>query len=692
MASETLTLVINADSKDAVTKLNAVKKGLQDNEKSGNSLSGSLQKLKSNWLAVTAALATVAVAFNKVIKDASNLQEVQSKFDVVFKGQTQLAESFADTLVESYAMSTREAKQYLASVQDLLVPMGMAADKAAEMSNEVVKLAADLGSFNNVSTEQAMMDLQSALVGNYETMKKYGVVLNETVVKQEAMRQGLWDGKGMLDANTKAQIAFELAMRGSEAAQGDMIRTGDSWANISKKIQARVEDISAGIGAQMLPALSRLGNAFLNSTAQGGVFNAVISTITKTVALAINTIAQLITIAEKAGNSFRSGIADKKIEDALARQVMIYKQIGVYQGSSAAQMRASLKLYKEKVDMGLVDEATQARMNKYINDGIAASNQKVALDNQGVTLSKQMEEIDNALWNGEQKINEAKQEGIVLQEQLNNAASGGGGNSGDSSSDNKYQKDLDAASEYYQQLADMGFEHNLGMDAMELERYETNLARSEEWLGYMSQWSSKIGSIMAQSYQNDNIKLDNWYKKKKKYIEKTVLDEDAKAAALEKLDEQYNKKKSKNAREYAKTQKAIALVQAIVGTALAIVNALQQQPAILGIALAAVVGALGAAEIGLIASQEIPAAAEGALIKGSAAGSLIQAGEGGRSEAIIPLENDEAMSKLGGIGGGTVINVHIENLYGDDDIPNKVAVAFDRALYKLKQNKNSVLF
>ncbi|MCP4568376.1 MAG: hypothetical protein GY841_12435 [FCB group bacterium] len=210
----------------------------------------------------TAAVAAFGVAvvysMKKSIDAASDLEEAASKFSVVFKGQTALAEKWTKTLVASYAMSTREAKQYLSSVQDLLVPMGMQADAAAKMSNEVVKLSADLGSFNNLDTAQVMNDIQSALVGNFETMKKYGVVLNATVVSEKALEMGLAATKKELTAGMKAQAAYALMVEGSKAAIGDMALTSEGYANQTKLLQASLENLSASLGAFLIPAAKML--------------------------------------------------------------------------------------------------------------------------------------------------------------------------------------------------------------------------------------------------------------------------------------------------------------------------------------------------------------------------------------------------------------------------------------------------
>ena len=150
-------------------------------------------------------------------------------------------------------MSTEEAKKYLSSVQDLLVPMGLNAKLAGELSNEVVKLSADLGSFNNLETVQVMDDIQSALVGNFETMKKYGIVLNATVVQQKALDMGLAETKGALTAGMKAQAAYNLMVEGSAAAIGDAQKTAGGYANQVKKLRSQIKDISATIGNQFLP-------------------------------------------------------------------------------------------------------------------------------------------------------------------------------------------------------------------------------------------------------------------------------------------------------------------------------------------------------------------------------------------------------------------------------------------------------
>ena len=258
------TLGIRVDSKSALTadrNLDKLTGASRKTEKATDALARANQRLTSalKMMVIAGAAATI-YALQKIAREsiaaASALQEVQGKFDVVFRGQQKQAEEWAKTLVSAYAMSRREAKQYLSSVQDLLVPMGMEATAAAKLSNEIVKLSADLGSFNNLPTAQVMLNIQSALTGEYESMKKYGVVINATVVQQKALNMGLASTKDELTAGMKAQAAYALMVEGSTAAIGDMARTQNNYANQLKKFHALVEDTYATIGKFLIPAVT----------------------------------------------------------------------------------------------------------------------------------------------------------------------------------------------------------------------------------------------------------------------------------------------------------------------------------------------------------------------------------------------------------------------------------------------------
>jgi hypothetical protein len=120
-----------------------------------------------------------------------------------------------------------------------------------------------------------------------------------------------------------------------------------------------------------------------------------------------------------------------------------------------------------------------------------------------------------------------------------------------------------------------------------------------------------MSAVIDQARINAEIAIENEYKKRLAYINKNVKDETKRQAAIVALEAEYEIKKSAARAAAAKSAKAMSIMEAMVNTAVAVTSALKVFPPWLGIALAAVVGALGAIQVGLIAKQPIPLA-EGA--------------------------------------------------------------------------------
>jgi hypothetical protein len=238
---------------------NAVKESIKEMDKLGKSSEHTghamevLKKSAHIFLGIAAGLGAVGAA---AIKTASDANEMGSKFNAVFKEQANDVRAWAKEYSQSVNRSTNDNIQFLATIQDTLVPLGFARSAASEMSKEVIKLATDLGSFNNLPTAQVVADIQSAIVGNTETLRKYGVVASQEAIIQEALTSGLIKQKGEIDANTKAQAIYQLIVKGTADAQGDALRTADSFANVLVGFKASLTDLATVFGDQLLPAAS----------------------------------------------------------------------------------------------------------------------------------------------------------------------------------------------------------------------------------------------------------------------------------------------------------------------------------------------------------------------------------------------------------------------------------------------------
>jgi hypothetical protein len=230
-------------------------KFLLDDGQFKKSLAGVGSKLKAIGTVGMAVSAPIVGMFTAAAFAASDAQETMSKFSTVFGNQAAAMKTWGDNLANTVGRSKYEVAGMLASFQDLLVPMGMNAQGAGDMSKQLAQLAIDLASFNNLQDAAVAGDLAGALTGSGEVMKKYGVILNEAAVKQELLNMKL-DPKTATEAE-KAQARLNIIMRGTTAAQGDAARTADGFANRMKALKSKLHDASVALGDALLPHITK---------------------------------------------------------------------------------------------------------------------------------------------------------------------------------------------------------------------------------------------------------------------------------------------------------------------------------------------------------------------------------------------------------------------------------------------------
>jgi hypothetical protein len=198
-------------------------------------------------------VAAVGAGLKSAITDATDLGETVSKSRQIFKEHSAEMESWSKGLADSFGQAQASALGAAAEFGAVFDVLGMGQEQSAEMSKKLVELASDMASFNNTSVEQALGAISAGLRGESEPLRKYAVLLNEATLKQEAMEMGLYDGKGTLDMQAKALASYNVILNQTSAAQGDFGRTADQAANSQRILQARLKNISAELGAVLLP-------------------------------------------------------------------------------------------------------------------------------------------------------------------------------------------------------------------------------------------------------------------------------------------------------------------------------------------------------------------------------------------------------------------------------------------------------
>ena len=189
------------------------------------------------------------------IKAASDAEETRSKFATIFASMGQQSEAMADKLANDFGLAGTEARMLLGNTGDMLTGFGFSAEKAADLSLKVQELAVDLASFTNFSggAKGASDALTKALLGERESVKSLGIAILEEDVKK---RVALMRSKGMrFDTmrQAKAYATLAIATEQSKNAVGDYARTMNSFANRSRRLSGRLQDLKERLGVKLMP-------------------------------------------------------------------------------------------------------------------------------------------------------------------------------------------------------------------------------------------------------------------------------------------------------------------------------------------------------------------------------------------------------------------------------------------------------
>ena len=256
-----------------------------------------------------------ALAAGKAMfEGASDTAESMSKIKVVFGEQAQEVIKWSEKAAESMGLSSQKALEYAGTFGNLFMAFGVTKVAAQEMSTDLVKVAADLASFNNTDIETALIALKSGISGESEPLKQFGIALTEDRIKAEALSAGLVKaavntakvekanisvakatlaaskatkrygkdsmeakeannklelaqqslskemegGTVTLDAAQKSQAIYNLIKKDGVLAEDDFIETSGGAAGQLKIMKARMEDAMATMGTSLIPIVQKL--------------------------------------------------------------------------------------------------------------------------------------------------------------------------------------------------------------------------------------------------------------------------------------------------------------------------------------------------------------------------------------------------------------------------------------------------
>ena len=303
---------IDVDINDAVNSLNRVDRQV---DSSGKSMSGVFGKL--GRVIVGAFAVDKIVEFGtKCLSAASEVEEMENKFNVVFKNTSKAMDEWADSYADSIGRSKTEIKTAISNQSDLMIGMGMTEEVAGDLSKKYTELAYDLASFNNVQDSTALEAMTKAMFGETEMAKQLGLNLNATTMENSEYVKSLGKKWSAMTQAEKAEAYYQEALKQSVNAIGDAERSSDSYANQIRRTQSKITEFTETLGAYMLPMATNVVTWF------GDMVDGAIDFVTK--------IGDAIT-------SFKEGM--KQGEDAVDNLWFVFQDVfGIQLPDSALNM------------------------------------------------------------------------------------------------------------------------------------------------------------------------------------------------------------------------------------------------------------------------------------------------------------------------------------------------------------------
>lgn len=278
--NQRLAFIISANPEQAIKAFektaNAAERQMGKTEKTLGKVGAGLTKFGAAGLAASGVIGSQLF---KAGQAAGDLSESLNKTRVIFGQTSGQIEAFAETAATSLGLSERAALDAASTFATFGKAAGLAGGELGTFSKDLVTLSADLASFYNTSPEDAVLAIGAALRGESEPIRRYGVLLNDAVLKQEALSMKIYDGKGALTAQQRVLAAQAQILKQTSDAQGDFARTSDGLANSQRILTANIENAKAQLGEAFVPvintAVTAIGgavSAFNNfEKASGGV-------------------------------------------------------------------------------------------------------------------------------------------------------------------------------------------------------------------------------------------------------------------------------------------------------------------------------------------------------------------------------------------------------------------------------------
>lgn len=233
-------------------------------------LNGDANRNTTSFLKLGSALNKLNIAGNVFILQqfanvlAKCVQSTVDQTEVVNMFSVAMGELAEETYKTLYSISSTTGidltnlEQATGTFNTLARSMGISEKNAQTLSVSVTQLAYDLSSLYNIQFDQVLADLKSGLIGQTETVYKYGMDLTEASLKQSDLTKEMGKSVRQMTQGEKMLARYDIMLKNSSLAMGDFTRTIETPANQLRILGENVVSLGRAVGGTLYPILARV--------------------------------------------------------------------------------------------------------------------------------------------------------------------------------------------------------------------------------------------------------------------------------------------------------------------------------------------------------------------------------------------------------------------------------------------------
>jgi hypothetical protein len=198
------------------------------------------------------------------IQAASAAQEAAGAFGTTFGGAAEKLNSQLKENANLFGLTTAEAQQLISVFGSVAQGIGFTQEESADLSSELFDLAGDIASFNNITAGAApvLQAFRSALVGEREALKTYGIAITEAEVQTKAFEQTGKSSADELTRQEKALATSALIFERSSVQQGNAAREAAGFAAQTLIARSATQELREELGEELIPAAGEVLRVF----------------------------------------------------------------------------------------------------------------------------------------------------------------------------------------------------------------------------------------------------------------------------------------------------------------------------------------------------------------------------------------------------------------------------------------------